>query len=370
VHASEEEWVEPTSVILAIEDPALQEEVLHYLDRIPRIRVVDAAADGPSLGGRIRERRADVAVVSPSVVRETADLDRAALLVVSARETTEELRTALGAGARGFYLWPEERDSLARDTLVSARPSTRESDRSGRVVAVYGPRGGSGVTFLATNLAAACADRGTEVVLADLDFLYGDVTVALGVVEDQATSTAADLAPVLDELTHEHIRRVLHAHPRGFHVLLAPHEPTSAPPLGPSHVARLAALLRAGFDLALFHVPRGLDGGGRAALEASDEVLLVVTLDVLAIRDAKRALGLLETWGIADRCRLVVNRVARTEVLPEDAERVLGLRAEALIRSDRQVERTQNRGELIAGRSGPAARRLVSLAARIAEGAR
>jgi DNA-binding NarL/FixJ family response regulator len=112
--------VSETTVILGFEEPALQDEVLHFLDRLPQIRVVGAAADVRDLERRIRDGHPDAVVVSPPVLNGDADLDGIALFVVAERETTEGLRTALRAGARGFYLWPEEREEMAREAERSA----------------------------------------------------------------------------------------------------------------------------------------------------------------------------------------------------------------------------------------------------------
>lgn len=348
-----------TSVVLGLGDPALQDEVLHFLERLPRVRVVGASTDAKGTDRQVRDRHPDAAVVSPEVLRD-AELDGATTLVVANRETTASLRAALRAGARGFYVWPEEREALARDAERSARPRPSEPPSAGRVVAVFGPRGGAGVTFVATNLAAACVDRGADTVLADLDSFYADVTVALGI-GGEGVPTVAELAPVADELTEEHLERALHRHPRGFRVLLAPHRPLDAA-LEPPLVAAAVGLLRASHDLVLLHLPRGLHHSVRTALEASDVLLLVVTLDVLALRDARRAMDLVRAAGLEARCRLVLNRVRRGEVIPADAERALGLPAAAVIREDRSVGRAQDRGDLVAGRSTPAARRLAALA--------
>ena len=356
--------MDESSVVLGFDDRALQEEVLHFLERLPRVRVVGVAEDPAGLARQLRDRDPDAAVVSPGVL-ESADVDGAAVLVVDARETTSCLRAALRAGARGFYLWPEERDALARDAERAARPRPEEQPSRGRVVAILGPRGGAGVTFVATNLAAACADRGADTVLADLDPFYADVTAALGIA-DEGTPTIAELAPVADELTGEHLDRILHRHPRGFRVLLAPHRPLDAG-LEPRVVSGSVRALRARHDIALLHLPRGLDDGTRTALEEADAVLLVVTLDVLALRDARRALDVLGAMGIEGRSRLVLNRVGRGEVVPEDAERVLGLHPAVLIKEDRAVRRAQDRGEVVAGRSTPAAHRMAVLARRLLE---
>jgi pilus assembly protein CpaE len=350
-----------TSVVLGLEDPALQEEVLHFLDRLPRVRVVGAASDAPGLARQIRERRPEATVASPDLIGPMPDLDGTGLLVVAAKESTAALRAALRAGASGFYLWPEERDALGRDAERAARPPRREPVVAGRVISVHAPRGGAGCTFLATNLAAACADRDSETVLVDLDPFGADVTTALGLGADQEIPTIADLAPVAEEMTEEHLDRVLHPHDRGFRVLLAPHR-AQGEAVGPRGTTAVIRLLRERFDTVLLHLPRALGATPQVAVEQSDIVLLVVALDVIGLRAARRVLDLLT--GIVDeaRCRLVLNRVGRGEIVPGDAERVLGLPIAAVIRTDRAVPRSQNRGEMVAGRGSSAGKRVANLA--------
>lgn len=352
------------SIVLGMDDLAVQEEVLHFLDRLPGLRVVGAADDASGLARAVREHRPDAAVVSPALL-EQGDLDGAAVLVVAGRETTSALRAALRAGARGFYLWPEEREALAREAERSGRPRPEHRPSAGRTVAVFGPRGGVGTTFLATNLAAACAAKDADVVLVDLDPFFADTTTALSV-DDEAAPTIAELAPVANELTGDHLERVLHQHPLGFRILLAPNRPMGAG-LDPAVVTASVRALRARHEVVLLHLPRALDDATRAALEEADLILLVVTLDVLALRDARRVLDVLRASGLEGRFRLVLNRVGRGEVVPDDAERVLGLRPVVMIREDRAVRRAQDRGEVVTGRSTAAARRVAVLARRILE---
>lgn len=354
-----------TTVILGFEEPALQDEVLHYLDRLPRIRVIGAAADSGELERRIRVARPDAAVVSTLVLNGSADLDGTALLVVAERETTEGLRSALRAGARGFYLWPEEREEMAREAERSAQPADKEQAATGRVVAVHAARGGAGATFLATSLAAVFSARGMSTVLIDFDTFYADVTTALGVGND--VRTAADLAPVVDEMTAEHVDQVLYAHPRGFHALLAPQDPAQPALVGPKALARAADVLRSRFEAIVLHLPRSMESA-LPGLEVADEVLVVVTLDVLAFRDAKRLLSYVSGVGLEGKCSLVVNRATRSEVVPEDAERVFGMRPVAILRHDRSVVRAQNRGEVVVRRPGHLWRQLSGLAKRVMEG--
>lgn len=352
-----------TTVVLGVGEESLQEEVLHFLDRTPRLRVVGAAADGATLARRVEEARPDAAVVSPDVLRSAPDLDGAALFVVAERETTEALRAAIRASASGFFLWPEEREALVADAGRARRVPSPDGSATARVVAILGARGGAGATFVATHLAALCATEGATVVLVDADPFFSDVGAALGVTNGASTMT--DLSPVADELAWEHLDRVLYQHPRGFRVLLAPSDGAEAA-LPTDRLRDVVDALRSRVDVVVLHLPRSVEIAV-PAIEAADELLLLVTLDVLAFRDARRLISLLEARGLERRCGIVVNRASPSEVIPEDVERVFGLPPLAVIPIDRAVPRAQNRGELLAG-AGPAVRRLQALAAHVLRG--
>jgi len=349
------------TVALGFEELGLSEEVLHFLEHDPAFRVVGTATDRPGLTRLVREAHPATVVGSPALLAG-ADGDGAVRLAVSERESIGALRDAIRAGAAGFYRWPEERQSLTSDALRLVRRSEEERFDRGTVVAVYGARGGAGTTFLATHLAAACAGSGARTCLADCDPGYADVAAALGVPPNGPARTISDLVPVFDELTVQHVDDVLYEHPRGFRVLLGPADPTEADAIEPAHVAAAIGVLAGHHDVLVLDVPRSMDDVARSALGAADHVLLVVTLDVLAFRDAKRAMAFLASLGVDGRVRLIVNRAARSEVIPEDCERVFGLPPSAVLPEDRAVPTAQNRGELLSGRRHLLTRRLDRLA--------
>lgn len=353
-----------TNVLLAIDEAAFQDELLHYLDRLPSVRVVGAVDAEQRLPSAIRELGPDAVIAVPGLLPRAPHLTT---MAVALKETTEGLRKAIRAGANAFFVWPEERQALAREVIRVRKDDAAAVSERGRVVAVLGARGGAGATFLATNLAGALGRAGTKTVLADLDTVFGDVAAALGIPPDSELPTIADLAHVSREVTDEHLDRVLHDSAAGFQVLLAPPEPLERGALEATSIRGVVEALRARFGAAILHLPRGLDDWVRRAIELADDVLLVVTPDVLGIRSAKRVADALRALGLGERLRLVVNRAGRGEVVPEDAGRVLDLPFAGVLRSERSVERAQNRGQLIVGRRGRLSRRIARLADELLE---
>jgi DNA-binding NarL/FixJ family response regulator len=105
-------------VILAIGSQEVAEEVLHLLDRSGRARVVATAADDRQLAEAVRQLEPDAVVAEPAIA--AAGVGSAALLALATRESTAALRAAIGAGAQGFYVWPQERQALLEQVLALA----------------------------------------------------------------------------------------------------------------------------------------------------------------------------------------------------------------------------------------------------------
>ena len=187
-------------VVLALEAPEVAEEVMHFLDRSGRARVVATAGDDRQLAEAIRQLEPDAVVAEPTLLggRSGAGV----VLALDTRESVTSLRAAIEAGASGYFLWPKEREDLLRAAAAAVRRA-RETARRGTVVAVHGGRGGVGVTFVATHLAAAFARRGSAILI-DADPVFGDVAQALGAPagdDAEPVHTFADAASLRSEDT-------------------------------------------------------------------------------------------------------------------------------------------------------------------------
>ena len=354
--------VEVARVVIALEAPDVAEEVMQFLDRTGRARVVGTAQDPSQLADAVRQLEPDAVVAAPTLAPTRGTLNGTALLALDTTQSVGALRRAIRAGASGFFLWPAEREELASAAArIAPNPEEAGAERA-PVVAVYAPRGGAGATFVATHLAAAFARRGRRVVLVDLDRQFADLSAAIGVPPDEDVRTISDLAPLGDEIGRQHVDGVLWEHPAGFSALLAPAESLSARRGGETYRAAIEAVRR-GCDRVVLDVPRALDEVSTVGLEVADLVLVVLGLDVLSFRDAKRAM---ETAGLGDRCAFVVNRASRSEIGPRDVQRVFGLPPLAVIPSDRAVATARDHGRLVPMR-GRVGRALERLARRLEE---
>jgi Flp pilus assembly CpaE family ATPase len=341
-------------VLVGIRDLGFHQEVLDFLERSSRVSVVGAVTRPDGLFRLEAKADPDVIVVCPTLAREVRHPSAGGrlrnVLVLGEEMTVPLLRDAIDAGAKGVFAWPQEREELVGAiTTMTGSPDGTSTPR-GRVVAVFGPRGGSGTTFLASHLAAALADAGARCVLVDLDGCFADVTAALGIPPDRDVRTVADLLPVADELEPEHLADALYHHARGFNALLAPPEPAQIGQVPAGLYSGSIALLALSHDVVVLHVPRCLDDTARVCLGIADRVLMVVSPDLFSLYAARRAVVAL---GLGDSRRLhvVVNPYERGAIGLDEVERVLGARPAAAVRFDPAVSRAQDRGELMRARS-------------------
>jgi pilus assembly protein CpaE len=353
---------ETARIVLALEEHEVAEEVMHFLDRSGCARVVATASDERQLTEALRQMEPDAVVASPGLAGP-AGSNGGVLLALDTSESVRSLRGAIQAGARGFYVWPADREELARAAARARPPADLAPDRRGRVVAVYGARGGAGTTFLAAHLAAAIGRRQLECVLVDLDLAFADISAAVGAPSDEPLRTIADLVPLVGELNAQHLEGVLWPHPEGFRLLPAPGDAETAALIGGDQVRAAVQAVRGLADVIVLHIPRGLDDVTQAGLRVADRVVVVLQLDVLSFRAARRAIA---TAGIQERCLFVVNRATRADISPGDVERVFGQPAAVVIPVDRAVPAAQDRGRLVPNR-GRTGRAVARLAARVLE---
>jgi pilus assembly protein CpaE len=330
---------------------------MHFLDRSGQARVVATATDDRQLREAVRQMEPDVVIAQSSLVSEDA-LGSRTFLAVDTRESIGALRAAIRSGASGFFLWPADRDALSSAAAATlAGPAVL--DRRAIVVAIHAARGGAGATFVVTHLARAFARAGRACVLIDGDLSSAEVGAAIGAPEDDV-HTLGDLVPLGPELAIEHVDGTLWTHPDGFRVLLAP-PPERASGIEPAHLRRIVDLAATSSDVVLLHLPRTIDGLGRAGFETADRIVEVLSLDVLSFRAAKRTLVELRSLGRGDGVGFVVNRAARSEITPADVKRVFGCEPLAVVPFDRSVAHAQDHGRMVStrGRTGRAFERLV-----------
>jgi len=129
--------------------------------------------------------------------------------------------------------------------------------------------------------------------------------------------------------------------------------------------------LRAEFDYVLVDSPAGIEAGFRNAIAGADEVVIVTTPEVSAVRDADRIIGLVEAFEkghpglILNRLKLrMVNRGEMMSV--DDVLQILAIDLIGVVPDDETIVTATNRGEVaVLDRGSQAGRAFADIARRI-----
>jgi pilus assembly protein CpaE len=220
--------------------------------------------------------------------------------------------------------------------------SERASD-SGTLLAVLGPKGGSGKTITSTNLAVALASRGRRTALVDLDLHFGDVALALDL---NPHLTSFDLAVSGGSLDAEKLDDFMLRHPSGLRVLAAPVKPDQASSVSPGLMLDVYSLLRREYDFVIVDTPPSFTPEVIATIDNASAVCMVVMLDALSLKNARLGLETLDLMGFPeDKIRVVLSRAGTSVGISEsDAVEIMGRQLDILVPSDRSVSRSLGDG--------------------------
>jgi pilus assembly protein CpaE len=272
---------------------------------------------------------------------------RAPIVVVASGGATALLEDALEAEVADVLLLPQLVENVVFTIRKAAHAKrsvpTVTRAQLGRVVTVFSPKGGTGKTVTASNLAAALAKQGRKTLLLDLDLQFGDAAIVMGLEPDK---TIYDLVVAPGELDIEKLAGYTAKHPCGLDVLPAPLRPEDAELVTESKITRLLEVARECYETIVVDTSPFFHGPMLATLDRTDELLVICGLDVPTLKNVRLALQTLEMLSFpASRIKFILNR-ANTKVglSKREVESALKVAIYAEVPSDRSVPVSVNRG--------------------------
>lgn len=386
---------EKTRVLVVDDIAETRENIRKLLQFEADIEVVGAARTGKEAVQLTDELKPDVVlmdinmpdmdgITATETIRQRNQV--AQIVILSVQGDPNYMRRAMLAGARDFLTKPPMADELisavrragemarlersksvqvAAPSASSAKPSFGISSTEGRIIMVYSPKGGTGTTTLAVNLAITLNNEETKAVLVDGNLQFGDVAIFLN---EQGKNTILDLAPRADELEPEIVDSVLIKHTSsGLRILAAPAKPEHADHVSSDQFSKLLKYLRQIYAYVIVDTTHVLNDVTLSALDISDIVVLVVTQDIPAIKNTRLFLDLLATIGVnRNRISFVMNRYdKRITITPDKVSENLKQEIVGVIPLDeRIVIPSVNRGVpfMVDNMTQPCARAVFSLA--------
>jgi pilus assembly protein CpaE len=343
-------------------------------------RQVTLVEGGMSRLRRVAEQQRPDVVIVEGMCRDIEELSplehvglhhpQLVILLLCSNQTPEFLINAMRAGVREVLPSPVTREALAAAMarLDAKRGLSAPARAPGKVLAFIACKGGSGATFIATNLGYQLAES-KKVLLIDCNLQFGDAVLFA---HDQKPATnLADLARNVHRLDASFLAASAVHVTATYGLLAAPEDPGQAMEVKPEHVDALLNVATAHYDFVIVDVGRTLDPVTLRALDRADRLFPVLQTNLPYIRDASRLLGVLRSLGYPpERISLLVNRFEKNgDFSLADIERTLGTKSlRAIPNSYAAVAASVNRGIPIAqmARSNPVAKSLAELAASLA----
>src|SRR4051794_10744923 len=274
---------------------------------------------------------------------------RTPIVVVASGEASQLLDEALDADVADVLLLPQLTENVVFTIRKAAHarrhvPVTGAPTKQGKILTVFSPKGGTGKTVIATNLAVAVAkQQGKRVLLLDLDLQFGDTAIMLGV---EPEKTIYDLVVAPGELDSEKLAGYVTKHVAGLDMVPAPLRPEDAELVTEAKLGRLLEVARETYDVIVVDTSPFFHGPMLATLDRTDELLIVCGLDVPTLKNVRLSLQTLELLSFpTSRIRFVLNRANSKVGLKErEVESALGVKTQSEIPSERSVPLAVNRG--------------------------
>lgn len=173
----------------------------------------------------------------------------------------------------------------------------------GKIIITASGKGGTGKTTATANLGAALALRGHLTAVVDMDMGLRNLDIILGL----ESSIVYDISDVIDGTCSLDDALIKDKRYENLYFIPAP-QTRDTSMLESEDVEKIRRQLKSRFDYCIIDAPAGIDGGFTYAAMCADSAVIVTMPELTALRDADRAISVLEDMGIED-IKVIINRI-------------------------------------------------------------
>ena len=287
-----------------------------------RVKVVGQTTDLTLGLNRLKEEKPTIAIiglaskdergVSLLAERTSEKLPDTCIFIISAKKDPDVIIKAIRAGCKEFIVPPLETNLLGAINRVHTSME-RKAGPGPRTIGVVSFKGGSGATIVAVNLATALKSLTKQKILL-MDMRQGgggDVALYLNL---KYKYTMVDIVNNMDRLDSTLLSNYLSDHSSGIKVLPAVgfleqlREPQATFSKSEEILEQFLEFLKTEFSYTVIDVGYAFNLESLELLRMLDDILLVVTLDLANISNARQGLAVLKEIGMLEKTKLVVNR--------------------------------------------------------------
>ena len=332
--------------ILLVDDKVeLRQNIRRLLSFEDAIEIVGEASNGQEAIEAARKTRPDLILMDINMpvmdgIQATEfislEMPEITIIMMSVQGEQEYIRKAMKAGARDFLVKPFSNDDLI-DTIKSvyradmrrrsmhqqaaaaaapaaapgaapAAAAVPQEAKQGDIVTVFSTKGGVGKTTIVLNLAIAVQKlSGKKVCVVDCDLQFGDVAIMLNLAPQRTiTNLVEEPPPWTADLVTEYMTK---HEVSGIDVLLGPAKPEYAETVQVEHIEQALTLLKERYDYVFVDSSPLFRNIELAILDLSTIIMVVVSLELSAIKNIKLCLELLNNLNYnPEKIKLILNR--------------------------------------------------------------
>lgn len=314
-------------VVISDDSVQTRENIAAIFDYEKDIEIVGEAGNGAEAIEIVRAAKPNIVLMDINMpvmdgIRATQAINEEGLecsiIIMSIQGEGEYIKRAMTAGARDYVIKPfgvkelvdtvrhvYDMDMTRKKRVETAAPGKIES----KVISVFSTKGGVGKTTIATNLAVTLSNlHNKRVALLDFDLQFGDVAIGLNLyVKNSITELVKDFANL--EQDSSLIDEYLLAHYSGIKVLAAPIRPENAEYVTAEHARKIIECLKGRYEYIIIDTSQGFSDTVITALDASDTIIYVSTLDLPSIKNTKNGLEVMKSLNYNnEKVKFVINK--------------------------------------------------------------
>ncbi len=359
---------EPVRVVFIGEPGATQQQITTALNATSEFQLVDVLSSRDRMTREIRAVEPRLLLID-HVLEGSSTLDllddlalqfpEMAIIAILPRDDAVQVQQVMLAGARAFLVQPftqvnlittlkrvkELENRRQQSQVVTTSAKGGDSSTPLRTISVFSPRGGTGVSTIAVNLAIAMQiQTGKQVLLLEGKQFFGHLDVLLNI---RSRNTIADLLPHATTMDEALVHDVVVPHVSGIHVLLGPSDLQIAQGIRPDDLYNVFIGLQKIYPSIVIDAGSHLNENTVTLLDASDRILLVTNPDLASLHDASRFIQISKSLAYpSDKTLIILNREGLAGgVRTNDVEGALHNQVYAQIPDDAQnALRSLNRG--------------------------
>ncbi len=216
---------------------------------------------------------------------------------------------------------------------------------AGKVLTITSGKGGVGKSTTSANLALGLALKGKKVVAIDLDIGLRNLDMILGL----ENRIVYDVVNIVEKTCKLNQALIKDKRTENLY-LIAAAQTRDKSAVTSNQIKELTEELKKDYDFVILDSPAGIEGGFKNAMEPADEVIIVTTPEISAVRDADRVIGILEA-NDKKEMSLIINRIDPTLVKKgdmmskDDVLQVLSIPLIGVVPEDKNIVSYTNLGE-------------------------